>query len=181
MDAFQILEKIKDFFVLVKDVIVDLPWPNILSTLRIISVFASILLLGGIIFVIFGLRIIDRFRNNFANLIAPKMPKKRKLEKKWNRIERRLETGKEVELKLAVIEADKFFDNILKKIGYHGKDMGGRLKHINSSQITNINDIWDAHKIRNNIVHDTDHKLKNIDAEKSIKAYKEALEELEAL
>ncbi len=47
--------------------------------------------------------------------------------------------------------------------------------------MANIDDIWSAHKIRNNIVHDVDYKLINIDAEEAVGAYKKALEELEVL
>ena len=181
MDAFQIADKIKEFFFGSKDFFISLPWPGIIVVLKSILVFLSFLLFIGIIFVIFGLNTVYKIKRALSFFVAPKYFPKKKLAKKWNRIEKRLESNQEAELKLAVIEADKFFDNILKRIGYFGKDMGERLKRINPSQMTNINDIWTAHKIRNNIVHDIDYKLIVVDAQRAVKAYKKALDELEAL
>lgn len=181
MDVFSIVDKIKDFFLLVKDSLISLPWPEIISILKSILVVISFLLFIGIIFVILGLRVIHRTKRALKLLVIPHYLPKKKLVKKWGRIEKRLELGQEAELKLAVIEADKFFDDILKRIGYLGKNMGERLKKINPGQMANINDIWSAHKIRNNIVHDIDYKLTSVDAERAIGAYRKALEELEVL
>jgi len=181
MDIFQIADKIKEFFLLVRDFFIQLPWPEIIAVLKTICVIVAFLLFAGIIFVIFGLNTIYKIKRALSFFVAPKYLPKKKLAKKWNRIEKRLESNQEAELKLAVIEADKFFDNILKRIGYLGKDMGERLKRINPSQMTNINDIWTAHKIRNNIVHDVDYKLIVVDAQRAIDAYKKALDELEVL
>jgi len=181
MDIFSIADKIKDFFLLAKDSLISLPWPKIVVVLKSIFTVISFLLFIGVIFVIFGLRVIYRTKRTLRLLVIPHHLPKKKLVKKWGQIEKRLESGQEAELKLAVIEADKFFDNILKKIGYFGKDMGERLKKINPGQMVNINDIWSAHKIRNNIVHDVDYKLISVDAERAVGAYKKALEELEVL
>ena len=59
--------------------------------------------------------------------------------------------------------------------------MGERLKQITSAQIANIDAIWQAHKIRNNIVHDPDFRLTRQDAENAVKIYQRALEDLMAL
>ncbi len=181
MDIFQIVDTIKDFFLIVKDSLISLPWSKIVAVLKSISVVISFLLFIGIIFAILGLRVIHRTKRALKLLAIPHYLPKKKLVKKWGQIEKRLESGQETELKLAVIEADKFFDDILKRIGYLGKDMGGRLKKINPSQMANIDDIWSAHKIRNSIVHDVDYKLIVIDAERAVGAYRKALEELEVI
>lgn len=181
MDIFTIANKIKDFIVFLKEFLWNLPWGGILSALKVLAVIASILLLVGIIYIFFVLKLIDRFKRILDIAINPRTLPKKKLAKKWEKIAKRLEVGNEAELKLAVIEADKFFDDILKKIGLHGSDMGERLRKINVSQISNINDIWSAHKVRNNIVHQTGYKLTAVDAQKSVEAYKKGLGELEAL
>ncbi len=181
MDIFSIVDKIKEFFLFAKDFLISLPWPEIILILKLILIIISIFLFIGIIFIIFGLRVIYRIKRVLALVTIPRYLPKKKLTKKWSRIEKRLGLGQEAELKLAVIEADKFFDDILKRIGYFGKDMGERLKKINPGQMANINDIWSAHKIRNNIVHDVDYKLNSVDAERAIRAYKKALEELEVI
>ncbi len=180
MDIFQIINVIKEFFISIKDWLVSLNWQEIVSVLRVVSAILSVLFFTGIVYLIIKLNLIFKVKNASRLLAVPSyLPKK--TGKRWVKIEQRLESGQEAELKLAVIEADKFFDDILKRIGYLGKDMGERLRKINSSQMANIDDIWSAHKIRNNIVHDVDYKLINIDAEEAVGAYKKALEELEVL
>lgn len=180
MDVFQIVNTIKEFFISIKDFLVSLNWQEIVSVLKVISAVLSVLFFIGIVYLIIKLNLIFKAKNASRLLMVHSyLPKK--TGKRWAKIEQRLESGQEAELKLAVIEADKFFDDILKRIGYLGKDMGERLKKINFSQMANIDDIWSAHKIRNNIVHDADYKLTSVDAEKAIGAYKKALEELEVL
>ncbi len=180
MNLFQIADTFKKIIVSIKDFLLSRDWPEIVSVLKVVSMVVSILFFIGIVELIIKLNLINRAKTAARLMITPAhFPKK--LVKKWAKIEQRLEAGQEAELKLAVIEADKFFDDVLKRCGYPGKDMGERLRKINSSQLSNIDDIWRAHKIRNNIVHDIDYKLMVIDAEKAVGAYRKALEELEVL
>lgn len=181
MDIFNIARKIKDLFFAVKDFFLSVSWLRLELILKMISLVVSLALFAGIIYVIFGLNLFDKLKRKIEIFIAPQQIPKKKLLKKWTKIEDRLKTGQEAELKLAVIEADKLLDEVLKRSSYFGRDLGSRLKKINSSQIANINDVWTAHKVRNNIVHDLDFKLTQLDAERSINAYKKALEELEAI
>ena len=103
---------------------------------------------------------------------------KGKMVQKWKDIVVKAESHIESDRKMAVIEADKLMDELIKRIGFKGKDMGERLKQINSSQISNINDIWQAHKIRNNLVHDAYFKLTENDTGYVIRVYGNTLEEL---
>ena len=99
--------------------------------------------------------------------------------KQWNKIAKRMETDKEVEFKLAVIEADSLLDDILKKMGYKGETMGDRLKQLNSVILPNLDQIWEAHKIRNNVVHDPDYQLTFDQAKRALGVYERALLDLE--
>lgn len=183
MNIYQLANIIQSVFIPVKDYLVSLDWPRIITILKVVALVISVLLFIGIIFIIFGLNIVYKIRRAIELfVVGRRIPKKKKkLVKKWKKIENRLKSGQEAEMKLAVIEADKFFDDILKKISYLGRDMGERLKQINASQLANIDEIWSAHKIRNNVVHNVDYKLSNAEAERAIEAYKKALEELEVL
>jgi len=105
----------------------------------------------------------------------------KKLAKQWAKIMTRLASGLESEYKLAVIEADSMFDDILKKMGYSGETLGERLKKISSAILPNIEEIGQAHKIRNNIVHDPDFRLSLDEAKKALTIYEKALTELGAL
>jgi len=157
-------------------------WQKWLPILKSISVMLSLIFLACIVMAVF------RFRYNLArrmeavttSLGAPDLPKK-KIVKKWQSVLKKLEAEDENSLKLAVIEADKMFDDLLKKIGYRGEDMGERLKQITPAQLTNIQDVWEAHKLRNQIVHQPDFRLNRAQAERAIEIYQRALEELQAI
>lgn len=102
-------------------------------------------------------------------------------EKKWEKILARLDNGDEANLKLAVIEADNLFDGILKQMSLPGKDMGERLLQFEKQELKSINLVWEAHRLRNFIVHEPTAPLSRAQAEQAIKAYEAALKELEYL
>ncbi len=180
MNPLQTAGTIRKIFLGVKNYLLTRDWPEIVLIIKIILIILSILFFVGIVILIIKLNLLPKAKERGRMLISPThFPKK--LTKKWAKIEDRIKSRQEAELKLAVIEADKFFDDVLKRYGYVGEDAGGRLKRINSSQISNIDDIWQAHKIRNNIVHDINYTLTSNEAEKAIGSYKKGLEELEVL
>ncbi len=122
-----------------------------------------------------------RFLANFVEFFIYRPYGTKKLTKQWAKILARLETELESEYKLAVIEADSMFDDILKEMGYGGESLGERLKKITSAIVPNIEQVWHSHKIRNNIVHDPTYRLKLEEARKAIAAYEKALIDLGAL
>lgn len=101
--------------------------------------------------------------------------------KKWKKIQDRLKKGDEANLKLAVIEADNIFDEILKRMGLPGKDMGERLKEFQKHELSSIDFVWEAHRLRNLIVHEPSVHVTYEQAETAIKYYETALKELEYL
>jgi len=105
----------------------------------------------------------------------------RKMVSDWAKITRRLDTGLESEYKLAVIEVDSVLDDILKKMGFAGQTLGERLEKLTSASLTNIEEVREAHKTRNNIVHDPNYRLSLDDARKLIFIYEKALVDLQAL
>lgn len=100
---------------------------------------------------------------------------------KWDAIMKRVKRGDEANLKLAVIEADNLIDDILKRMGLPGIDMGERLKQIQAQEIASVNKIWETHEVRNKIVHEPDFYLTQEEAEQAVRNIEEALKELEYL
>jgi len=105
----------------------------------------------------------------------------KRIGKSWDKILARLQTGDESEYKLAVIEAEDLLDDILKRMGYEGEDLGGRLSHLTAATLPNIRELWQAHQVRNNIVHDPDYRLSLDEARKTLEIYEKALRDLETL
>jgi hypothetical protein len=80
--------------------------------------------------------------------------------------------------KLAIIEADIILDSVLKEKGYAGASLGERLRSITPSQLTTIDDAWEAHKVRNQIAHEgADFVLTKRIAEETINRYRRVFAE----
>ncbi len=157
-------------------------WQRFIFTLKIISLVISGSLLVIVILLVLRLRkqLGKSFELIAESISAPGLPKK-KLVKRWESVLANLGRDDENSYKLAVIEADKIFDDILKRIGYQGENMGERLKQLTSAQATNLNEVWEAHKLRNQIVHEPDAKLTRAQAQRAVEIYQRALEDLEAV
>jgi len=99
----------------------------------------------------------------------------------WKKIIKRLETGSEDEAKLAVIEADDLLNETLNKIGYKQEEtLGEKLDKITVETIPNLEEVWEAHKTRNNIVHDPDYRLSLEEVKKILEVYEKAIKAVEA-
>lgn len=101
--------------------------------------------------------------------------------KKWEKIKDRLELPPESEHKLAIIEADDLLNEIFRRMGYQGETLGERLQHLTSAQVPDLEQVKEAHKIRNNIVHDPDYQLYLDQARKAVEVYEKVLRDLQAI
>lgn len=107
--------------------------------------------------------------------------KPRKLKKKWDALEKQMESHSESAGKLAIIEAGKIINDILDKAGYPGETMSERLDKITEAQISNIYDLRKASRLRNTIVHDMDVEISRHQTKEAFKIFEKTLEELEAI
>lgn len=82
--------------------------------------------------------------------------------------------------KLAVIEADKLLDHVLRSMVMPGETMAERLKAA-AYKYPNIREVWPAHKLRNQLVHDNDFQLSQKRAQRAIKDFEKALKLLNVL
>ncbi|MFC1663591.1 hypothetical protein ACFL0A_00445 [Patescibacteria group bacterium] len=105
----------------------------------------------------------------------------RRLDKSWNKILARLDTGTESEYKLSVIEADTILDDTLKRMGFAGESLGERFKKLTKATLPNLDLLEETHKIRNDIVHDPDYRLSLEEAKRVLKIFEQALQDLQAL
>jgi uncharacterized protein YutE (UPF0331/DUF86 family) len=82
--------------------------------------------------------------------------------------------------KQALIEADKILDKVLKVKIRGKKDMGARLKFANKiiSDKDLYQQIWEAHKLRNQIVHEVDTKVTFKEIKRAVSILNQARESL---
>jgi len=102
---------------------------------------------------------------------------------KWQEIENTFNLGGNSRLKSAIMEADKLVDYTLKAKGVSGNTMGERMKNARNKfgNYDDYNNLWFAHKVRNNIAHETMHDLSFAEAKKAMEYFKKALKELGVL
>jgi hypothetical protein len=114
----------------------------------------------------------------FAKSVIESPPEERS--SRWDKIKKYMESNNPLDWKWAVLEADNLLEDIIKKIGYKGETFGERLAKIKPAQFKNLDNVWQAHKVRNRIAHESaDFKLTKEEAERVLGLYEKALEELE--
>ncbi len=57
------------------------------------------------------------------------------------------------EWKIAILEADDILDQILEDLGFTGETVAEKLKSMSRTKIASYDDLWEAHKVRNEIAH----------------------------
>lgn len=98
--------------------------------------------------------------------------------KRWNEIQQTSTNG-DSGMRVAVIDGDKLVDKALKDSHVHGDTMGERMKK--ASYLKSINNLWQAHKLRNKLVHEPDFKAKKSEMKSALGAYRKTLKEMGAL
>ena len=97
------------------------------------------------------------------------------------RIEKSLQQGNEATYAMAIIEGDKLLDKALCEMGIQGRTMGDRLKRVGKEKFTQLNAVWHAHKLRNQIAHESDFRPEYRQAEHALATYRQALKDLGAI
>jgi hypothetical protein len=101
------------------------------------------------------------------------------IQAKWQEIEQLLKLGSPSNYSRAVLEADKLLDHILKGYRSPGVTMGDRLKASqNRFSPEGYDEAWKGHKVRNEIVHNTQYDLMDYQARETINNFKKALDDL---
>lgn len=111
---------------------------------------------------------------NIAELVPQRNPE-------WDKIETLMASANPSDWKLAIIEADKILDDITKAMQYPGESLGERLKSVEPSDFTTIQEAWEAHKVRNQIAHEPGFVLTDRVARQTIARYKAVFEEFERI
>lgn len=71
----------------------------------------------------------------------------------WKVVLEHITSENPAEWKLAILEADNMLDEILEDQGYTGDTLADKLKAISPTKMTSYNEVWEAHKLRNQIAH----------------------------
>lgn len=130
---------------------------RIFLTLAALFIAVDILIVGYVVY--------RRFRRRMSEA------KILEIQKAWKGIIREKDMGH------AILEADKLLDYALQLMGYRGS-LGTKLKRAHRLFGRNINRVWAAHKVRNNVAHQMNYKVDEQTYRSSMLAFKEAFREL---
>ncbi len=99
--------------------------------------------------------------------------------RRWSHVKSTLKDGDSGK-RLAIIDADKLLDHALKARKMSGSSMGERLRSAEPILGKNYQDVWDAHKLRNRLVHE-EVKLKGNEVRFAMNTFERALKNVGAL
>lgn len=129
---------------------------KIILTIIVLFLLADALIIGYIFF--------KRFRKK----VNPKIAEE--IQNEWRKIIRSNDH------RHAILEADKLLDHALKHMGYKGS-LGAKLKKA-PRLFKNINDVWAAHKVRNDIAHKINYQITEATYKKTMLQFKQAFKDL---
>lgn len=146
-------------------------WQELAFNIKLASVIISLVFAGLIIFLLLRINMRGRIRRAVLSGKNPATKKdNKKIIKKWGKIENKLIFDSEENYKLAILEAGEFFEKVLNILG-----------NAAMIRITNMTEIEEIKKIKNNIIDNSEFKLTKEEAMKIIAIYKKGLTDLGVL
>lgn len=139
------------------------------SSVAIVIFLIAILIIGGALFAVL---VITRQSTRHLDVT--------KYRSRWLKIEQVLSRDQPASYQLAVLEADKLLDQALREKGIAGQTMGERMKAFNT-RWSNANAVWSAHKLRNQIAHETDVRVSFDDTRRALGGFKQGLKDVGAI
>ncbi|MEK7547213.1 MAG: hypothetical protein AAB536_03495 [Patescibacteria group bacterium] len=113
------------------------------------------------------------------------------LNERWESIVSRSRINSPESLRMAIIDADNFVDDVLKRMGLEGDSMaskektGGsmadRLENLSTDDFKTLNRLWAAHRVRNKIVHEPGFVVSREEAQTTLADYASFLKEVGAI
>lgn len=103
-----------------------------------------------------------------------------RIQEMWSVVETMMADDHESAWAKAVMEADKILDYTMKLRRASGNNLGDRLKN-SRHMFTNVQPVWEAHKLRNQLAHEVNMKLSRGEAERAVRLFKDGLRQLGGL
>jgi len=160
--------------------IIDPEFSGIWLALKISFILISFLLLIGVVF--FSLKstwLKSKYTEDYTEFFTYRPYGVKKEFKRWMKVIKRIDSGKEIECKMAVIEADDLVKEVFQKMNYEGDFLDDILDEVDPKVLPSLDKLKEVHKIRNDIVHSPDYQLTVEQARNIIRIYQQALMELE--
>ncbi len=163
----------------IKEFIYFISSPSIQDTLfpiKIVFILFTVFFLCAVIwFYINSSYIQYKFLQDVTEFLSKESYGLRKVSKNWKKIRKRMESGSESELKLAIIEADDFLEETLQDMGYEGETFESLVREAIKKIPTRAAEILEAHQVRNSIVYEPDYAITAEKARKILSVYESVI------
>ncbi len=149
---------------------------NVVAVQTILLIISGILL-WFVIFFIIKLELVKNKLNKHMDVWGAVNLTKVTVVKFWSKILKRLATQDPEQMKKALIEADKIFDEMAKISGYAGHKMptaDERVGNFTEEQLPNLKEVMAAHNLSKKVKDNPDIELSYEEARNALKAYQKA-------
>lgn len=101
---------------------------------------------------------------------------------RWKKIKTKYTAAPTVDsMRLAVIETDSLIDHVLRDLNFPGEHLADRLSYLNNHDIRSLDGLWEAHRLRNEIVHRPGASLSVREGTQALLKYERFLKEIKIL
>jgi len=107
--------------------------------------------------------------------------KSQSLKDAWIKISERAKLQDVQTLVLCIIEADSLADEALRRLGLRGDHMADRLEKLSPLEVRSLNRLWQAHRVRNDLVHSPGFQVTEAEANETLRSYEDFLREIGAI
>ena len=173
-------ETLRNFWLLLPDYLV-----SVMLNLFLFSFILTVLLIAWIIWTANNMMRVRQKMHDDLNLpnvsdVKGNAPSAPIVNEKWQKVVENINSVNPSDWKLAILECDIMLGDILEKMGYMQDSISEKLKSVEASDFTNIENAWEAHKIRNQIAHEgSDFMINEREAKRVVGLYETVFLEFE--
>ena len=166
----------------------NFPWEGFYYTARIVFIALDVVLFIGFIWVLkkaweYRPDLVSSFRRREEKVITEAELKFNvpRYTSHWKAIKDKSTTNPPESLTLAIVAADNLVGDALDEMGLEGEHIADKLEKLNPRELKTLNNLWRAHRIRNDLVHTTGFEIKGDEASEVLNIYESFLKEIGAL
>jgi len=154
-----------------------------LSSLKVIAaILIPLFFLGFVCSAYKGMEELRKLRSlRLGDFLGLNKEEKIRSLKAWQTIEDRVKSSEEKQFKLAIIEADHLFFDLLFRMGYKGKTFEERFRWLLPNKISNAKEVAETHQMAEDFLKKPELNITSDGAIKLLSVYKKAFIELGVL
>ncbi len=165
--------------------LINFPWEGFYGAARVIFIALDFILLIGFIWALkkaleYRPDLVGSFRKRSGEGLSETFDAE-KYGKHWEEIQSKAFSAPPQSLTLAIVAADNLVGDALREMGLEGEHIADRLEKLNPRELKTLNNLWRAHRVRNDLVHTTGFEIKKNEAKEILDIYESFLKELGAL